>query len=536
MNRRVFLIGGGAALAQPAAAPPRIGVAGIQLVTDDSSAGGAKVRRAGARLRCSVDAWDPAGGEVSLAWSLPGGIVEWAEGREAVIRAPQAAGEHELLARVKTRGGEAVATRRIEIRQVAAESYAPPRLEPVKPSPYLQRTMRLLATSTDSQRNEVRVLFYGQSITKQDWWWQVADNLRRRFPQARLVIENRAIGGYSAPYLLRTVERDVVTFLPDLVLFHVYGPRPEYEQVIRTIRTRTAAEVAIQTDHVNTYPEDEAQKAREAMSFEFLPALAERYGCVLIDVRRPWLRYLEEHRLTHRDLQKDGVHLNGRGNFLLAEIVKRYLVHDARAQVRDSMTVMKAPKWKKGRMVLEFEGVRVDAVGEKGDAELLFDGTKPGEDPALFSYTRPTATWDADWPCVNHVSWRTAPVVEDWRVRVVEANEDLSRIRFRVTGTKTGDDGEGVSTERFVSQSGRVVLDPRDWAMKRSFDLKKAPMPKDWEFGWRVVPLFADRYQPGTLIGGCPPGVHRLELVAGGEKPKIKAFRVWRPVPYLAQR
>ncbi|MBL8214939.1 MAG: SGNH/GDSL hydrolase family protein, partial [Bryobacterales bacterium] len=477
-----------------------------------------------------------AGGEVSVAWSLPGGIVEWAEGREAVIRTPQAAGEHELLARVKSRGGDAVATRRIEIRQVAAETHVAPRLEQVSPSPYLQRTMRLLASSTDQQRNEVRVLFYGQSITKQDWWWQVADNLQRRFPQARLVIENRAIGGYSAPYLLRTVERDMVTFLPDLVLFHVYGPRVEYEQVIRTIRTRTAAEVAIQTDHVNGVPTDEQQKTREAMSFEFLPELAARYGCALIDVRRPWQRYMDEHQLTPKDLQKDGVHLNGRGNFLLAEIVKPYLVHDPRAQVREAMTMVKAPKWKKGRMVLEFEGVRVDAVGESGDAELLFDGTKPSEDPTLFSYTRPTATWDADWPCVNHVSWRTVPLVEDWRVRVLEANDDLSAIRFRVTGSKTGEDGEGFSNGRFVSASGRVVLEPGDWAMKRSFDLRKTPMPKDWEFGWRVVPLFADRYRPGTLIGGCTPGVHRLELVAGAQKPKIKGFRVWRPLPYLAQR
>ena len=31
----------------------------------------------------------------------------------------------------------------------------------------IQRTMRLLATSTPEQRNTVRILFYGQSITEQ---------------------------------------------------------------------------------------------------------------------------------------------------------------------------------------------------------------------------------------------------------------------------------------------------------------------------------------------------------------------------------
>jgi hypothetical protein len=34
----------------------------------------------------------------------------------------------------------------------------------------VQRTMRLLATSTPERRNTVRVLFYGQSITEQGWW------------------------------------------------------------------------------------------------------------------------------------------------------------------------------------------------------------------------------------------------------------------------------------------------------------------------------------------------------------------------------
>jgi hypothetical protein len=44
--------------------------------------------------------------------------------------------------------------------------------------------MTLLATSTPAKRNRVRILFYGQSITQQDWSKRVADDLRRRFPHA----------------------------------------------------------------------------------------------------------------------------------------------------------------------------------------------------------------------------------------------------------------------------------------------------------------------------------------------------------------
>ena len=40
----------------------------------------------------------------------------------------------------------------------------------------IQRTMMLLATSTPQHRHRVRILFYGQSITKQDWWLEVAND------------------------------------------------------------------------------------------------------------------------------------------------------------------------------------------------------------------------------------------------------------------------------------------------------------------------------------------------------------------------
>ena len=50
----------------------------------------------------------------------------------------------------------------------------------------IQRTMTLLATSTPAHRNTVRVFFYGQSITEQDWSRQVADWLRHKYPNANL--------------------------------------------------------------------------------------------------------------------------------------------------------------------------------------------------------------------------------------------------------------------------------------------------------------------------------------------------------------
>lgn len=103
----------------------------------------------------------------------------------------------------------------------------------------IQRTMTLLTDSTPQRRNTVRILFYGQSITEQRWSKLVAEDLRRRFPHANLVIENRAIGGHSSPRLIKTMEADVLPFYPDLVIFHVYGDDGDYERIIRAIRART---------------------------------------------------------------------------------------------------------------------------------------------------------------------------------------------------------------------------------------------------------------------------------------------------------
>jgi hypothetical protein len=136
--------------------------------------------------------------------------------------------------------------------------YPPPRMpsdaQKQELGMHIQRTMTLLATSTPEHRNKVRILFYGQSITEQEWSKQVADDLRQRFPNADLQIENRAIGGFAAQLLIRPAEHDLYPFYPDLLIFHVYGSNKEYEQIIRNVRSRTTAEVLMQKDHLTRLP------------------------------------------------------------------------------------------------------------------------------------------------------------------------------------------------------------------------------------------------------------------------------------------
>ena len=79
----------------------------------------------------------------------------------------------------------------------------------------IQRTMRMLATSTAEKPNTVRILFYGQSITEQKWSAMVEQDLRERFPHAKMIVENRALGGFSSQLLVKTAETDLYSFQPD---------------------------------------------------------------------------------------------------------------------------------------------------------------------------------------------------------------------------------------------------------------------------------------------------------------------------------
>lgn len=90
----------------------------------------------------------------------------------------------------------------------------PPALDLPPPGTHVSRTMALLAGARPDHRPEVRVLVYGQSISKQSWSEEVRAALASRYPYADLVWRNLAIGGFSSPRLVRTVTHDLASFYP----------------------------------------------------------------------------------------------------------------------------------------------------------------------------------------------------------------------------------------------------------------------------------------------------------------------------------
>ncbi len=566
----------------PANRSPHLGPAPIHITSENGPAQGPVILPPEAMLDCHLEASDPDGDALQYGWDLRldvsgdpkvggdreeptppiEGLVLGATGNRATFRLPKKEGDYRLFAYVHDGHGNA-ATANLPLR---VEKPAFPAIAPDPAASQfgagIQRTMTLLATSTPERHNAVRILFYGQSLSKQEWTRAIADELHERFPYADITFANLAIGGYASNLLKRTLPHDVFAFYPDLIIFHDFGGEPDYEHMIADIRRHTTAEILIQNDRpdaLTVAPEPTDPKKLSGYKWtnrhnaEWLPELAARYGCEIADVRGPFLDYLRANNLKPDDVFNDGTHFNFQGDYLIAELTARHLRYNPAlpSKLWDNLVrtyeIGRDIQWVNGKLELEFDGNRVDAIAGwadpyyGGEAEVRIDGQRPSERPELYHITRSTDTFSVDWPGVNHVGAEKPLLIENWTLKVLEVNADESKLRFEVAGSRTGPDGSGLSTERFVSKSGRVVIEPEDWTFARSFALRGQHTPAGFEVAWSVLPMFVDVYrgprvedrgrEQATMIAlGLAGTKHKLELIARGPNPPmLRAIRVYRP-------
>lgn len=419
--------------------------------------------------------------------------------------------------------------------------------EPGNPSvAFIQRTMGRAAASTPGTPATIRWMFYGQSITAQAWTERVQQDLTQRFPAAKFVFHKPAIGGFTSPSLIRTAEHDLYPWYPDLLVFHVYGPVDKYEEIIRSVRRRTTAEIVLWTSHLNardTLDKNPDQDAR----IEAIRDIAKRYDCMLIDVRKKWIAHLKENSLEPTALLRDSVHLNDDGVKLLADfIAPELLAVPGLKTTPQAGTVTSiasnAPVIQRqadGSLTLPFTGNRVVAIaGDGGSAtvEVLLDDEPLAGRRACWAVSRPSKAPRMWMPAIKQVSFEQPPVAEDWTLTCLpESSADGKRVRFRVEGSVTGADGEGLSDERFVSRSGRVVIEPADWHLAWCLQYKKLELPAGFQVTWKTYPQFVSAYEPqppGTetvLVQHCSNEQHRLTLRGATARSGITAFRIDAP-------
>lgn len=444
---------------------------------------------------------------------------------------------------------------------------APPE-RPEELGAHIQRTMTLLATSTPEHRHRVRILFYGQSVSRNPWWQDVAQFLRDSFPHADLEIENRAIGGYGGPMLINTAEYDLYPFYPDLLIFHVWGgvDSGEQEELIRRVRQRTTAEILLWTSNLR-WPKDVppdgdpndprvlAVDAQDAAISELYFRLAAEHGLEVADVRGGMQRYLAEHDLVVKDTLRDTVHPNELGNFLIASFVKPHLRYNPNFPVdpwQGAVTQVpiddpRVTRGEDGSLTLAFEGNRIDVLAahtdeqHPGSARVLIDGRAPSSFPELYYHARPSPTPVMGRPAITRIDHETPLVVETWTARILECDPEQDVLRYEVEGSVTGPDGRGDHHERFVSDSGRVVIEPGMFMVNWSLRYSGKTMPEGYEITWQTLPLFVDTWQAPvttdpaaeyctTLALGLSNTEHTVTLVPNGDGPlPVAAFRVYRP-------
>jgi hypothetical protein len=414
---------------------------------------------------------------------------------------------------------------------------------------FIQRSMRQLHDSTSERPGKLRVLFYGQSITAQSWTKTVEKGLRQRFPSALFEFHNPAIGGFTSPSLVRTAEHDLYPWYPDLLIFHVYGPIEQYEEIIRTTRQRTTAEIVLTTDHIHVKQSnpDEIDESDDTHSAQVVE-VAKKYDCMLIDLRAKWRAHLRAQNLPAKDLLRDHIHLNDAGCALMAQFVGEELVHlpalgtgassSGRVEKVDLASLRRNTD---GAFELPFTGNRVVAVsngkgGPTTGGTLSLDGRPLGTGLEMWAATLPSAGPFIWMPAIKQVRFERPPGVQKWTLSLLpDSSPDGKKLHFKVEGSVTGADGEGWSDQRFVSPSGQVVVESSDWHVAWPLSYRKKTLPEGFQVKWNTYQTAAPRYQSTplhtqtVLVQGCANAGHLLRIEGDIENLGIESLIIHAP-------
>lgn len=427
----------------------------------------------------------------------------------------------------------------------------------------LSRVRSLLASSTREHPSTVRIVFYGQSITTYPWWFELEPLLRAAYPTVNFEVSNLAIPGFQDAYLERTAPTDLIPVEPDLLVMHAFGPGAAMLSLLRDYRAATGSEVILQQDFPieksalseNTNPKtisfDDQWPYRNYVS---LPLAADGSGSCLARFREPWKDYCRTNGVDPASiLAPDQFHPGLDSGHLLAEYIAAYLLpYGRKAEIDPSncttvQTLVLDPSkgWFNGQLVCDFTGRIIDlGIGQTlpDSIDVLIDNTKPSAHQELYANTRVSVTQNYAWPTLSRVSWQAPVQAEEWKFIPFDFSSDQEWFRFKVVGSVTGEDGIGTNTVRFVSKSGRVVIEDYDHWLARTVHFGYGRVPDGFYATWKTYVRGVDQVNAGTqppssrqtgwitLANGLSEETHRLVLTTkpGSEFP-LRSLRVKSP-------
>ena len=349
-----------------------------------------------------------------------------------------------------------------------ALKYAAPVVDTTDVGYHIQRTMRLLETSTKENPNTVRIAFCGQSITDQannTWPAAIMAYLRAKYPNANIESMNFGIGGYNTSLMQKIYQNDISSFYPDLVFFYDYGDLGLYRSIIKWIRDNSVAEIIVQGYHV-----DNGNYATDKSDAD-LKEVAAAVDCEFADVRTYWRKYLNDNNLNYKEVLSDGeVHLNDQGQSLMYELIKQFLVYkpveDAFGEFDDQMTTYQSGKdfqWKNGKASLTFTGNRAEIITNSAPAsgvkaDVLINGKKPSTYLSMYNNTRySNLTSHVYASYYNQISFLKPVTPQKW---VMSFDSDTS---YTLIGEISGNVGSGSISSEFVTNDGSMGFYPNFW-------------------------------------------------------------------------
>jgi len=415
----------------------------------------------------------------------------------------------------------------------------------------IQRSVSLLVNSKPQKKTNVKVLVYGQSISKQAWSDTLYVFLQKKYPNANIIYKNKSIGGFSSQRLYKTAEYDIITETPDLIIFHVFGSHINYETIIKQMRECTSADIMIQNDLM----QEGSIAWSDTMSNIVLPDYTRKYQLEMVNVRKYWKQYLEMYHYNIGDLLTDGLHMNDHGNFLMFQLTKRHFTHHKKMtpdpqQICKRYVVGKDIHFTDGRLVFAFQGNRVDFITESDPdtslhLSMLLDGMAPSYFQESYFRTRPNDIPGKDWAWETGVFFRHknyAPLLEEnWKLQITSIDSTSQYFEFEVIGSKTGFDGKGNSKEKFISNSARVVIDTDDWHIWEAKKLKNTIVENGYTIEWKSFCTNTDKFKPRinerkdienvtTVLNGLNNTVHSLEIFERKWRYNaLKEIRVYQP-------
>ena len=442
-------------------------------------------------------------------------------------------------------------------------------VDPVSDQQKLARSLGIIRQSTAEHPGVLKVLFYGQSITKSGWHTAVVEHWHQRYPNTTFVVENLALGGFDSLALERTAARDIASFQPDLIIFHVYGDHRAYERIIRILRSQTAADILVQTDHGNLMPDPVCQEGlslslkappgcaghlwvhqrnwEDRMSYHLVPGFGREYGLAVEPQRAWWRDYLLSTGTDPKSLLADSVHPNAEGKALIAGFFNRYfdgLVDAWNGETEAGVTDL-PPQVLRGPV--SFTGTRLELIASRpipalGMQAVRMDGQGANVLDGCYLASRTNGLPGVpDWPALRRVTLNHDHTPEQWTAIVTGVSPDETTFRFRLHGSVSGDQGEGDSTQTFTSANGFLTIEPQDWMLARAFALKHVPVAEPFAVTWTVDPVCGvaetidARPTPPeyryTLAVGLANGPHSMALSLAPENlAAVRQLRVYTPL------